>query len=360
MILAKKILSEDGILLLGDQMELTSRMIERLKECQVNFVYIQDEFTSDIVVPELISEDTIRVAMTEIRSSFRRMMDMPARKRGAAYPFVGRQLEDVMNRVIDDLTAHKESVVMLMNMASIDSYLYQHSLNVCVYSTMLGMSNGYSRDDLVMLGMGALLHDVGKTRIPSEVLKKPGALTSEEYEEMKRHTLYGHEMLTNEPNIPPLAALCALQHHERLDGSGYPHGIEGKDIHEFSKWIGMVDSYDAMTTNRIYRNPMLHHQAVEALDAGTGTQYEQSMVQLFRDKVAIYPVGMTVRLQTGEVGVVVDVRASCPHRPVVRVLRDDEGTRLLAPYEIDMSLQLTRMIAGLSDEQPEEKEAVNV
>ncbi|ASS66463.1 HD-GYP domain-containing protein [Paenibacillus sp. RUD330] len=360
MILAKKILSEEGIVLLGERMELTARIIERLKECQINFLYIQDEFTEDIIVPELISEDTMRVAMTEIRSSFRQMMDAPPRKRGVAYPFVGKQLADVMNRVIDDLTSHKESVVMLMNMASIDHYLYQHSLNVCVYTTMLGISHGYSRDKLMMLGMGALLHDVGKTRISLEVLKKPGSLTREEYEEMKRHTLYGHELLANEPNIPPLAALCALQHHERLDGSGYPHGLAGKEIHDFSKWIGVVDSYDAMTTNRIYRNPMLPHQAVEALYAGTGTQYEQSMVQLFRDKVAIYPIGMTVRLQTGEVGVVVDVRASCPHRPIVRVLQDEVGMRLNAPYEIDMSLQLTRMIAGVNDEQPEETAAVGV
>ncbi|OXM15245.1 hypothetical protein CGZ75_00405 [Paenibacillus herberti] len=356
--LARKVLSGEGLVLLGENMELTARIIARLHDCHINFLYIQDEATRDIEVRELISEDTMRVAMTEIRSSFSQMMNSPVRRRGAAYPFVGSQLRDVMNRVIDDLSAHKESVVMLMNMASVDNYLYQHSLNVCVYTTMLGINYGYSRDELTTLGMGALLHDIGKTCIPVELLKKPGLLTLDEYEEMKRHTEYGYDILRREAGIPALAALCALQHHERLDESGYPFGLKGKEIHEFSKWIGMVDSYDAMTTNRIYREPMLPHQAVEALYAGTGTQYEQSMVQLFRDKVAIYPVGMTVRLQTGEVGVVVDVRADCPHRPVVRVLQDDGGIRLRAPYEIDMSLQLTSMIAGVNGDQPEEQEAV--
>ncbi|QJC53096.1 HD-GYP domain-containing protein [Paenibacillus albicereus] len=351
--LAKKVLSGEGLVLLGEGFELTSRLIDRLEECQINFLYIQDEATDDIQINELISEDTMRVAMTEIRASFRQMMEVPQRRRGAAYPFVGPQLRDVMNRVIDDLSAHKESVVMLMNMASVDNYLYQHSFNVCVYTTMLGIHHGYSRDELTVLGMGALLHDVGKTMVPVELLKKPGMLTREEFDEMKRHTEYGYELLRHEAGVPAAAALCALQHHERLDGSGYPFGLKGGEIHEFSKWIGMVDSYDAMTTNRIYREPMLPHQAVEALYAGTGTQYEQTMVQLFRDKVAIYPVGMTVRLKTGEVGVVVDVRPNCPHRPVVRVLRDDEGVRLRAPYEIDMSLQLTRMIAGVNDELPE-------
>lgn len=354
--LAKKVLSGEGIVLLGEDMELTARMISRLKECHINFLYIRDEATEDVEVRELISEDTMRVAMTEIRSSFRQIMDSPLRRRGAAYPYVSFQLRDVMSRVIDDLSAHKESVVMLMNMASVDNYLYQHSLNVCVYTTMLGINFGYNRDELTALGMGALLHDIGKTRVPPELLKKPGLLTAEEYEQMKRHTEYGYEILRREAGVPTTTALCALQHHERLDGSGYPFGIQGSEIHNFSKWIGMVDSYDAMTTNRIYKEPMLPHQAVEALYAGTGTQYEQSMVQLFRDKVAIYPVGMTVRLQTGEVGVVVDVRSNCPHRPVIRVLQDDEGVRLRAPYEIDMSLQLTSMIASVNGDQPEEQQ----
>ena len=166
MILAKKILSDEGLVLLGEGIQLTSRMIERLKEMSFSFLYIEDEATSDIVVQELITEDTMRVAMGEIRSSFRQMMNEPAHRHGvAAYPYVDRKLKDVMKRVIDDLVAHKDSVVMLMNIASVDQYLYQHSLNVCVYTTMLGIAHGYSSEELMRLGMGALLHDVGKTRV---------------------------------------------------------------------------------------------------------------------------------------------------------------------------------------------------
>ena len=194
-----------------------------------------------------------------------------------------------------------------------------------------------------------------KPEFPQGAQEAGPADGKEEYEEMKRHTLYGYEILKNEPGIPLVSALCALQHHERLDGSGYPHGLKGNEIHEYAKWIGLVDSYDAMTTNRIYRDPMLPHQAVEALYAGTGTLYEQSMVQLFRDKVAIYPVGMTVRLHTGEVGVVVDVNASYPHRPVVRMLYDEEGIRLHAPYELDLSMNLTSIIVGVNDHEPAAK-----
>ncbi|AJY75965.1 HD-GYP domain-containing protein [Paenibacillus beijingensis] len=349
--LAKKIFSEDGLVLLGEHVEITKRMIVRLAECGIQFVYIQDSRTADITLPELISDETVRVALGEIRSHFRTMMDQPPRKKGVMYPYVGKQFRDVLNRVIDDLVAVKETVIMMMNIGSVDHYLYQHSLNVCVYTTLLGIASGYSRDELMTLGLGALLHDIGKTQVPAGVLKKPGKLTDSEFEEMKKHTEYGFKLLKDEPGIPLIAAHCAYQHHERLNGSGYPRGLRGNEIHEYAKWIGLVDSYDAMTTSRIYRRPMLPHQAVESLYAGTGTLYEQEMVRLFRDKVAIYPLGMTVRMNTGESGVVVGITPLCPHRPVVRILADSDGIPLKSPYEVDLSTQLNAMIVSTNDVQ---------
>ncbi|GGD74313.1 HD-GYP domain-containing protein [Paenibacillus nasutitermitis] len=348
--LAKKIYSEEGLVLLAEQVELTSKLIARLSECGVSFVYIQDPRTADLVVPDLISEETRQHALQEIRTNFRGMMDKPNRKSGATYPYIAKPFREVMNMVIDDLTSQKDAMLMLMNMGIVDDYLFQHSLNVCVYSTLLGIASGYTREQLMTLGLGAMLHDIGKTQISSSLLKKTGSLTRDEYEEMKRHAERGFYLLKDEPNIPLLAAHCAYQHHERLDGSGYPRGIKGDEIHEYAKWIGLVDSYDAMTSTRIYRNPMLPHQAVEALYTGTGTLYEQRMLQTFRDKVAIYPLGVTVKLQTGESGVVVDIKASCPHRPVVRVLQDVAGMDLKKPYEVDLSTQLTMMISSVNED----------
>ncbi len=154
-------------------------------------------------------------------------------------------------------------------------------------------------------------------------------------------------MLKDEPNIPLLAAHCAYQHHERIDGSGYPRGIKGNEIHDFAKWIGIVDSYDAMTSQRVYRNAMLPHQAVEALYSGSDILYDTSMLQLFRDKVAIYPIGLTVKLNTGQSAVVSDINSTCAHRPVIRVLTDEYGMELKSPFDMDLSKNLNVLISKI-------------
>ncbi|MNC39014.1 Cyclic di-GMP phosphodiesterase response regulator RpfG [compost metagenome] len=166
---------------------------------------------------------------------------------------------------------------------------------------------------------------------------------------MKQHAVLGFQMLKDEPNIPLLAAHCALQHHERLDGSGYPRSLKGYEILEYAKWIGLVDAYDAMTTHRVYRNAMLPHQVMEILYTEAGIKFDLDKVELFRDKVAIYPLGISVMLNTGESGVVVDLNAAYPHRPVIRILKNEGGEELPAPYEVDLSKKLSLMIQSVNE-----------
>ncbi|TYP71195.1 HD-GYP domain-containing protein [Paenibacillus methanolicus] len=341
--LAKKIYSEEGLVLLAEHVELTAKLIDRLSDHGVHFIYIEDPRTADLVVPDMISDETRHKALGTIRKQFQSLMNGANQKNGP-YPYISKPFRDVMNLVLDDLLSQQHALIMLMNMGVVDDYLFQHSLNVCVYSTMLGIASGYTRDELMTLGLGAMLHDVGKTQISMGVLKKPGSLSRDEYEEMKRHAERGYLLLKDEPNIPLLAAHCAFQHHERLNGSGYPRGIAGDQIHEYAKWIGLVDSYDAMTTTRVYRDPMLPHEAMEGLYAGSGTLYEQRMLQVFRDHVAIYPIGVTVKLGTGEAGVVAKLNPLVPHRPTIRILYDRDGQPIHAPYEVDLSRELSCMI----------------
>lgn len=339
--LARHIYSENGTVLLSVGFELTTNLIRRLSHYGIDYLYIKDPRTEDIVIGEVISEETRIRTIREVRTTFKKMMNDAGNKRMTQF---GEAFRPLMKDIIDDLSLHKDAMMMLTNISVTDHYLFQHSLNVCIYTTLLGLAHGYSKDELMVLGLGALLHDIGKTKVPQDILQKPGKLTDTEFLEIKKHAEYGFLLLKDEPNIPLLVAHCAYQHHERINGGGYPRGISGTDIHEYARWIGMVDSYDAMTTHRVYRSPVLPHQALEILFTGTGTLYDHEKLLLFRDKIAIYPIGVTVKLDTGETGVVVCLNASAPYRPVVRVFEDGEGQ--VIPYEIDLSEKLNVMIAA--------------
>lgn len=352
--LGKRIYSDEGIVLLTEGFELTNPIIQRLRDKGISYLHIDDPRTEGIVIPEILREETRRQALATIRTVFRDLVDQPGKRHVGSYPYIGRSLRQVMHQMMDELRRNQDAMIMLLTLDTVDHYLYMHSLNVCLYTLLLGMAQGYNSEQLNTLGLGALLHDVGKLNIAQEVLLKPGPLTSSEYEEMKRHAERGFYMLKDEPNIPLLAAHCAFQHHERLDGSGYPRGLKGDEIHEFAKWIGIVDSYDAMTGHRIYRDPMLPHQAVETLYTGSGRLYDTAMLEVFRDKVAIYPVGITVKLNTGQLAVVVDINSVSMHRPVVRVLTNEAGEELNEPYDMDLSKQLSVMIAKV-DAGPSER-----
>jgi HD-GYP domain-containing protein (c-di-GMP phosphodiesterase class II) len=342
--LAKAIFNEEGVVLLGRHVELNQALIGRLQQLGVDYLYIEDPDTDDIEVKDVISYETQRRALSEIRASFAGFMEESAKKRFSRAAALGKTFGNLMNMIIDDLTGHQGALIMLMNMNVLNNYVYRHSLNVSIYTLMLGMACGYTRDELMVLGLGSLLHDIGKTKINWQLLQRPGPLTPSEYEEVKKHTEYGFKLLKDEPNMPLIAAHCAFQHHERVDGSGYPRGIKGNEIHEYAKWIAIADSYDAMTSHRSFREAMLPHQAMEILFTGAGTLYETKKIAFFRDHVAIYPIGVTVTLNTGEKGVVSAIVPTAPQRPVVRVLADAEGRRLTQPYELDLTKKLTVMI----------------
>ncbi|MBO9606405.1 MAG: HD-GYP domain-containing protein [Paenibacillaceae bacterium] len=342
--LGKPIFNEDGVILLGAQVELTQNLIYRLQQLGIDYLYIHDPDTSDVDIIDPLSDETRLRAITEIRSNFRSMMEENSKTRVAKHPVLGKSFSNVLNMIIDDLVEHKNTLIMMMNMNVMNTYLYQHSLNVTIITTTLGIIHGYSRNDLYTLALGSMMHDIGKTKIRQDILSKPGSLTEEEFKEVQKHTVIGYQMLKDAPGVPLIAAHCAFQHHERMDGSGYPRGIKGNEIHDFAQWIAIADSYDAMTTHRAHRLAMLPHQSLEVLFACAGTLYDRKKVALFRDNVAIYPIGLTVKLNTGEKGVVVSINPAYPQRPVVRVFQLPDGSQAAPIYEIDLSQKLTVMV----------------
>ncbi|MNO55559.1 Cyclic di-GMP phosphodiesterase response regulator RpfG [compost metagenome] len=340
--LGKKIYNEDGIVLLSENAELSDAIIRKLKLHGLDYVYVADPRTDDIQVNEMIEDETRRRALIDIRNHFRKINDTAIK--GTMYPFIGKSFSKLVETIVDDLSAREDVMIMMMNMNSIDQYLYRHSLNVCIYTVFLGQVYGYSKEELTELGLGAILHDIGKTKIPPEVLNKSSRLTDEEFKQIKTHTEIGFKLLKDEPGISMKAAHCAYQHHERLNGSGYPRNLVGNQIHEYARWIAITDTYDALTTHRVYRSAMLPHQAMEIIYGGCGDLYEKKMLELFRDHVAIYPLGIGVTLSTGEKGVVSKIHSDIPQRPVIRVLSDPKGADLKSPYDVDLRHQLSVVI----------------
>lgn len=348
--LARSIFSENGTVLVGAGVELTQRMIERLKNKNISSLYIQDKRTDDIMVENVISESTRRAAMSIIHEAFRSVNDFPQKwQQIFSDKAFGRRLSQVMAAVADELGASRSAMNLLADACAFDNYIFTHSFNVALYSTALAIKTGCSDKEVLEISIGGMLHDIGKIHIPDTILKKPGSLTAEEYELMKKHTEIGFEMLRRQDDIPLLAAHCAFQHHERWDGSGYPRQLKKEEIHPFGRLMAVADVFDALTSRRVYRPGMLPHEAMEILFSGSDRLFDQKYVEALRDTIALYPIGLSVTLNTGAAGVIVDSNKGTPSRPIIRILVDEDGQELAQPYECDLSKKLSLMITSCDD-----------
>ena len=237
----------------------------------------------------------------------------------------------MLNSILDS----EEVLTVLTDAYLYDEYLYQHSFQVTLYSLAIAKEMGYSYEDLRLIGIGAMLHDVGKLLIPTEILLKPERLTNEEYEVMKQHTRYGFDLLRNLHSVSLLVAHCAFQHHERIDGSGYPRGLVDFEIHPFAKIIGVADVFDAVTSNRVYREKLLPSQGITIIQAGSGTIFSPRVVEALCKSIIHYANGTIILLSDGRRGIVSKQNIKHPDRPYIRIFEENDEI-LDATYEINL------------------------
>jgi len=346
--LGKSIISEEGRVLLGAKIELTESLIKKLAQAGFHYLFIDDPRTDDITVADPIREETRRVAYATISTALIRYSQDYGAMTMQAHSLTSRMMSELVDLILDDIYTYNQDTVSFLNINVLKPREWQkhychNALNVTVYACLIGKMEGMSRTQLKELGMGAMLHDIGNVRIPSHILHKPDRLTAAEFKQIQRHTEIGYDLLKYDDNVPPESALCALQHHEQVNGGGYPQGLPGRLIHPYSKWVGLIDAYDALCNTRCYRGSYLPHEAMEALFAGAGSKFDMKMVQTFRNRVDIYPPGTPVRLSTGQRGIIARV-TRMPLRPVVRILENEYGEELPNPYEIDLSQHLNIVI----------------
>ncbi|MCJ8015267.1 HD-GYP domain-containing protein [Paenibacillus sp. KQZ6P-2] len=225
-------------------------------------------------------------------------------------------VDDIMEPLVDQLKEHKDVVSLMLCIDQHDDYTYNHSMQVGILSYYIASWLGFSKEEAYEAGRAGYLHDIGKCRIPGSLLNKPGKLTPEEFEEMKLHTIYGHDIIrASSPDTIP--ALVALQHHERDDGSGYPHALDKKDIHPFSRITAIADVFSAMSMNRVYQSKQelltvmreLHSMSFGKLSANATQAFIRHMLPNF--------IGKNVILTTGERGTIVMTNPADFFRPLV-------------------------------------------
>lgn len=342
--LARGIYNDKGQILLNEGVVLQEGLIKRLNEIGIPHIYIQDKDTKDIFYKEVIPRELKTKAIKTIEETFHQVQLDRTLPSSIAIEKASQNMIKIVRDLHKEIKSNNDLVSLLSDVFTYDNYIFTHSFNVTLYSLAIGMELGLSQKEVEILGLGAILHDVGKMKIPTEILFKPGKLTEEEFAEIKKHPQTGYDILRDVQTISLIVAHCAYQHHERINGSGYPRGIKGDDIHYFAKIIAVADVFDAVTSDRIYRGAMLPHNGLEILFAGSRTLFEEEIVNAFKRSVAIYPVGLTVELSDGRKGVVVKQNKHISNRPVIRIL-EEEGEEV-TPYEIDLVEELSVVISG--------------
>jgi putative nucleotidyltransferase with HDIG domain len=231
---------------------------------------------------------------------------------------------------------NRTALLALTTLKNYDNYTFTHMVNVSILT--MGQARGLGIDGPLLreFGLAALMHDIGKVRTPKDVLNKPDKLTDDEFEIMKRHVVDGAEILRKTPDVPTLAPVVAFEHHLRIDGSGYPGKVKRPSLNIGTMLCSIADVYDAMRSQRQYQQAFPTDRILAVLKKNDGQQFDQHLVRRFVQLIGIYPAGNIVRLNTGEVAVVLKVYAPDPYRPHVRVLITREGKRLELPYELNL------------------------
>jgi putative nucleotidyltransferase with HDIG domain len=231
---------------------------------------------------------------------------------------------------------NRSAVMALTALKDYDNYTFTHMVNVSILTMAQARGLGVDGPMLREFGLAALMHDIGKVKTPLEILNKPDKLTDEEFTIMKRHVVDGAEILRSTPEIPTLAPVVAFEHHLRIDGTGYPAGISRPHLNLATMLCGIADVYDAMRSQRKYQQAFPSERILAVLQRNDGKQFDQNLIRRFVQLLGIYPVGNLVRLDSGEIAIVMQVHAPDPYRPKVRVVFDDGGTRLELPRDINL------------------------
>ena len=388
-VVARAIYTERGEVLLGAGSTLNQFFIDRLRERGVISVFLRDGLGDDVVPNDIVSEELRAATVTHLARAFDvistmaqdtrennaerpntvddlvyrlgdRPLDLPA-KGVSSLQSLYQDIETLVNEILES-----DTIASLESLKTHNDYTFQHSVDVAVLGILLGRTAGLPRDQLRELALGGLLHDLGKMYIDEAILDKPGKLTAEEFDEIKKHPQMGFELIRRMPVFSILPAHVAFQHHERQDGTGYPRGLIGKNVLARSlaermnpkrmlliaEVAAVADVYSALTSDRPYRPAMPLDRVARIMEDMTGPHLNAEIVALLRHTIPMFPVGHWVEVLGGRYrgwrGVVAELSWGQLNKPMIRLLLDERGDRVATPVDFDLRIHYDVSIQGLA------------
>ena len=324
------------------------KTLHRLRSSDVREVYIDTSkgksstFSSPVVKNEPPSEPTVAYEEERVRAEA---------VYGEARSLVGSLIGDVKmgnaidvgpveelgREISDSVLANANALLCLSQIREKDKYLMEHSINVGILMGVFARHLGYQDDVLHQMVTGAILHDLGKVRVSDQILHKTGKLTDAEWKEMQNHVLYGEEVLMKSPGISDIAISICAQHHEKLNGKGYPRGLQNDDISMAGRMASIVDIYDAITADRCYHKGKSPNETMKILSRLGGEELDINLVYDFIRCMSVYPVGTMVELSNQCLGVVTIAHATRADRPTVKLFYDKQQRQYIRAKVIDLS-----------------------
>ncbi|AKN33937.1 HD family phosphohydrolase [Clostridium carboxidivorans P7] len=339
-ILGKNIFTNDGRILLKAGSKLNGSYVRKMLEMGIFYVYVEDERLSDVNVED---EKISRLKQTTLENMSRIMKNTSMVSDKRVMNEYIKVVEDLISYIQRDADVNQS----LYDIQTYSNVTYVHSIDVCIMSTFIGTAMKLDSNSIKELGVAAILHDIGKIALPKNIVNKEGNFTEEELKQFKEHPYLGATILKKNLRISDTIVKAVQQHHERMDGKGYPYGMEGNSISKFARIITISDVYDTITNSREYKKSFTPNDAYELILAGSGTIFDKDIVKIFKKSFSVYPLGCCVKLSDGVEGYVVRQNENFPDRPVIRVIYNSETKKDVEPYEIDLVKSISLVITSI-------------
>lgn len=354
-VLAENLTNIKNQILLRKNVLLSPKHVKRIQALGFKSLYVkkpEEEALLEEDIKDIIDPVIRKKAVYDIKECMIEFQEQISKqKQELVYGKAGQALMDIMGNVsetlIDEILNSDDLKVSIMDIKSENDYEYEHAVNTAVLSIMTAVKKGMNVKDIQNIAKVALLANIGYKNIPSDIYMHENDLTLEQRQAMNKHPEHSHLILSSNTNLNASVRTAILQHHERIDGSGYPNGTKGNDIHLYAKIVMIADVYDAMTSDRKHRDAFLHNEALEYIMGNAGRLFDFELANIFTRCIVPYPAGTYVLLSNGSKGIVLKNNPSHPLRPVIRLFIDgkiDESEQGLVNLLEKHNLTIDRII----------------